>query len=105
MLIGTCNGNIDWIGDTFCDDDNNNLECNYDGGDCCGPNVLTNFCTECLCLNNVTTQTSTTANSTLPVSTETTTAGIPKTPHLNENFLSTNFPYYFLECWDIIKPN
>ena len=96
-----------WIGDGHCDDQNNNADCSYDAGDCCGPNVLTNFCTECLCLNNVTTQTSTTANLTLSttVSSGTTTAGIPKTPHLNEKFLSINSAYDFLECWDIIQPN
>ena len=26
---------VDWIGDNFCDDENNNIECNFDGGDCC----------------------------------------------------------------------
>ena len=25
-----------WIGDGFCDDGNNNPECDFDGGDCCG---------------------------------------------------------------------
>ena len=40
----------DWVGDGCCDDGNNNLECNYDGGDCCGSNVNTLCCTECQCL-------------------------------------------------------
>ena len=32
----TCvNGNIDYIGDGWCDANNNNKECLYDGGDCC----------------------------------------------------------------------
>ena len=44
---GGCN---QWVGDGSCDDNNNNLDCNYDGGDCCGANVNTVFCTECLCL-------------------------------------------------------
>ena len=44
---GVCN---QWAGDGFCDDINNNLDCNYDGGDCCGSNVNTLFCTECQCL-------------------------------------------------------
>ena len=39
-----------YIGDGFCDDINNNLACDYDGGDCCGSDVKTQFCTECLCL-------------------------------------------------------
>ena len=43
----SCNG---WLGDGYCDDINNNLECSYDGGDCCGPNVNTQYCSECLCL-------------------------------------------------------
>ena len=70
MLIGTCNGNIDWIGDTFCDDDNNNLDCNYDGGDCCGPNVDTTYCIGCQCLNDATTVSHTT---TTPIATIATT--------------------------------
>ena len=24
-----------WQGDQICDDENNNAECNWDGGDCC----------------------------------------------------------------------
>ena len=27
----------DFIGDGFCDDENNNEGCQFDGGDCCGP--------------------------------------------------------------------
>ena len=34
-----------WIGDGYCDDGANNLDCNFDGGDCCGPNVNTDYCT------------------------------------------------------------
>ena len=45
---GSCNPG--WSGDNYCDDSNNNLNCNFDGGDCCGPNVNTLWCTECLCL-------------------------------------------------------
>ena len=29
---------------------NNNMECNYDGGDCCGPSVNTQYCTYCQCI-------------------------------------------------------
>merc|ERR1712142_1254520 len=32
--LSTCSRR-DWIGDVFCDDENNNPECNYDGGACC----------------------------------------------------------------------
>ena len=27
-----------WLGDNYCDDDNNVAECNYDDGDCCEHN-------------------------------------------------------------------
>ena len=39
------------IGDGFCDDMANNVECSYDGGDCCGPHVKKEFCFECQCLS------------------------------------------------------
>ena len=45
-------GNIAKIGDGFCDDKNNNKECNYDGGDCCGSCKVTDFCTNCTCLQD-----------------------------------------------------
>ena len=38
------------VGDGFCNDETNNLECNYDGGDCCGSCVNTEYCAECTCL-------------------------------------------------------
>ena len=40
----------EWFGDDYCDDNNNNSECGFDGGDCCGDNVNTNYCSECECL-------------------------------------------------------
>ena len=42
-------GNESYKGDGFCDDNNNNPGCAFDGGDCCGSNVNTAFCTECKC--------------------------------------------------------
>ena len=39
-----------WQGDNWCDDENNNAGCNYDGGDCCGDDVKTTFCDACECL-------------------------------------------------------
>ena len=48
------------IGDGFCNDETNNPECNFDGGDCCGQCILKHQCSECTCLqsdvdeNNVT---------------------------------------------------
>ena len=49
MFLVTCN--LGWIGDWFCDDENNNIECDFDGGDCCGPYVDTTYCEQCVCLN------------------------------------------------------
>ena len=37
--------------DSFCDDENNNAGCNWDGGYCCGDQVDTYFCTQCDCLD------------------------------------------------------
>ena len=39
-----------WHADGYCDDVNNNEACFFDGGDCCGSNVNTNYCTFCQCL-------------------------------------------------------
>ena len=65
--------NPDYQGDDSCDDENNNANCEYDGGDCCGDHVETLFCTECQCLDP--TYISTTPQSTLQTSnTQTTTA-------------------------------
>ena len=33
----------------ICNDEANNAECNYDGGDCCGACVNTEYCTEYVC--------------------------------------------------------
>ena len=37
----------------YCDDWTNNKACNYDGGDCCGLCVNTEYCIECECLEDV----------------------------------------------------
>ena len=37
------------VADGFCDDDTNNLACNFDGGDCCGFEVLEDYCDDCNC--------------------------------------------------------
>ena len=47
--IDTC-GNPNWKGDKECDDENNNCGCEWDGGDCCGSNVNTDYCSACECL-------------------------------------------------------
>ena len=40
-----------WKGDNWCDDENNNEGCDWDGGDCCGPDVRDKYCTKCECLD------------------------------------------------------
>ena len=42
-----------WSKDEFCDDENNNAGCNYDGGACCGPNVNRKFCIDCKCHQDI----------------------------------------------------
>ena len=37
------------VGNGFCNDETNNVDCNYDGGDCCFVNTNTNSCSECVC--------------------------------------------------------
>ena len=41
--------NVTLVGNGFCNDDTNNPDCNYDGGDCCVVNAKTNSCSECAC--------------------------------------------------------
>ena len=41
--------NQNWVGDGWCDDTNNHIGCDWDGGDCCGDSVNTNYCDECEC--------------------------------------------------------
>ena len=38
------------IGDGFCNDETNNADCSYDGGDCCGSCVMTDHCSQCECI-------------------------------------------------------
>ena len=38
--------------DGYCEDSVNTYPCNYDGGDCCGPNVITYNCYDCQCLES-----------------------------------------------------
>ena len=38
-----------WISDGYCTDQNNNEECDWDGGDCCGNYVNTQHCRKCEC--------------------------------------------------------
>ena len=39
----------DLKGDGFCDDELNNILCNYDGGDCCDQYLDRSMCTDCFC--------------------------------------------------------
>ena len=45
---GTC-ATVSYKGDGYCDDENNNCGCDWDGGDCC--NADTSFCSQCECLD------------------------------------------------------
>ena len=40
-----CGGTLSWIGDGYCDDSLNTLECNFDDGDCC--NKVANWADYC----------------------------------------------------------
>ena len=42
------------VGDGICNDEANHFECNYDGGDCCGPCVIKKYCLDCACYHEVT---------------------------------------------------
>merc|ERR1711965_769577 len=50
---GKC-GSDSHKGDQFCDDDNNNCACDWDGGDCCGKNgnvYQYKYCFQCACMD------------------------------------------------------
>ena len=42
----------DHVADGYCDDIANTDICYWDGGDCCGPNRVIDYCTECQCLSD-----------------------------------------------------
>ena len=46
--------NIDLIGNGFCNDETNNADCIFDGGDCCGSCIITDYCLECTCHDETT---------------------------------------------------
>ena len=55
-LSKECNEDFKWyIGNTdaFCDDFVNTASCNFDGGDCCGPNRKINYCSQCICYEDM----------------------------------------------------
>merc|ERR1711963_861782 len=64
-------GSPQWATDQWCDDENNNADCDWDGGACCGDNVNTQYCTACECLdpNNGGPTTTTTTTTTTTITT------------------------------------
>ena len=42
------------MGNGYCNDEVNILDCGYDGGDCCGSCINADLCTNCSCLGNIT---------------------------------------------------
>ena len=42
------------VDDGYCDDENNNAKCYYDGGDCCGLHINREYCDDCICYPNET---------------------------------------------------
>ena len=40
-----------YVGDGYCDDPLNIPSCNFDGGDCCLPSKIVDFCHFCECFN------------------------------------------------------
>ena len=42
--------NPGYVADGFCDDETNNENCFYDGGDCCEENPDISYCSACQCL-------------------------------------------------------
>ena len=41
--------NLTLVGNGLCNDLTNIPECDFDGGDCCGSCITTEFCSECQC--------------------------------------------------------
>jgi hypothetical protein len=48
LLVPGCD-NVALVGNGFCNDETNNADCNYDGGDCCVVNANTTHCSDCAC--------------------------------------------------------
>jgi hypothetical protein len=48
LLVPGCD-NVALVGNGFCNDETNNANCHYDGGDCCVVNANLNSCSECVC--------------------------------------------------------
>ena len=50
LQISGCGYPYYW-GDSYCEDENNNAPCKWDGGDCCGNDTNTYYCSACECLD------------------------------------------------------
>ena len=61
FIFSDCN-NPSFVGDGYCDDDTNNVDCEFDQGDCCGSLILTQYCHFCKCTQYSTPSWTTTAN-------------------------------------------
>ena len=48
-FLGSGCDNAALVGNGFCNDETNNADCNFDGGECCVLNVNKNYCSECAC--------------------------------------------------------
>ena len=48
FLVPGC-ANFALVGNGFCNNETNNEDCNYDGGDCCTMNANIISCSECVC--------------------------------------------------------
>ena len=48
ILVPGCD-NVALVDNSFCNDETNNADCNYDGGDCCVVDANTSACSECVC--------------------------------------------------------
>merc|ERR1719418_176866 len=68
-------GSPQWATDKWCDDENNNADCNWDGGACCNNDFggWDTYCSACECLEPSTTTTA------APTTTSTTTTAGPST--------------------------
>ena len=100
VIFLACNNNIpQYIGDGYCDDENNNKDCQFDGGDCCGSDINTKFCSECQCLGSQggTTGVGTTQSSVATSASNTTSGGGKKVMFifLTGQFVISSYSYIF----------
>ena len=51
FIVSDCPVSIELIGNGFCNDEANNVGCNFDNGDCCGTCVNVDYCSLCECLS------------------------------------------------------